>query len=47
MGFSLAIASHFAPNTGDNVLSADEVRIAQHLGRRIAEAALRLAGWER
>ena len=40
-------ASHFAPNTGDNVLSADEVRIAQHLGRRIAEAALRLAGWER
>jgi len=39
-------ASHFAPNSGDNVPSADEVRIAQHLGRRIAEAALRLAGWE-
>ena len=39
-------ASHFAPSAGDNVPSADEVRIAQHLGRRVAEAALRLAGWE-
>ena len=39
-------ASHFAPTPGDNVPSADEARIAQHLGRRIAEAALRLAGWE-
>ena len=27
-------------------LSSDEVRIAQHLGRRVAEAALRLQGWE-
>jgi NAD(P)H dehydrogenase (quinone) len=40
-------ASHFAPTPGDNVPSADESRIAQHLGRRVAEAALRLQGWER
>jgi len=39
-------ATHFAPNSVDTPLSADEVRIAQHLGRRIAEAALRLQGWE-
>lgn len=40
-------ATHFAPHTGDTTPSADEVRIAQHLGRRVAEAALRLEGWER
>ncbi len=40
-------ATHFAPNSEDLALSADESRIAQHLGRRIAEAALRLEGWER
>jgi len=39
-------ATHFAPNSTDTALSADEVRIAQHLGRRVAEAALRLQGWE-
>jgi NAD(P)H dehydrogenase (quinone) len=39
-------ATHFAPNPDDSELSADEVRIAQHLGRRVAEAALRLQGWE-
>jgi NAD(P)H dehydrogenase (quinone) len=40
-------ATHFAPSAGDTALSADEVRIAQYLGRRVAEAALRLEGWER
>ncbi|MDH5276748.1 MAG: NAD(P)H:quinone oxidoreductase [Gammaproteobacteria bacterium] len=40
-------ATHFAPNPGDTALSAEEIRIAQHLGRRVAEAALRLEGWER
>ena len=40
-------ATHFAPNSTDTALSIDEVRIAQHLGRRVAEAALRLQGWER
>lgn len=40
-------ATHFAPNSTDTGLSIDEVRIAQHLGRRVAEAALRLQGWER
>jgi len=39
-------ATHFAPSSADTALSADEVRIAQHLGRRVAEAALRLQGWE-
>ncbi|MEO7387398.1 MAG: NAD(P)H:quinone oxidoreductase [Gammaproteobacteria bacterium] len=39
-------ATHFAPQSGDNTPSADEVRIAQHLGRRVAEAAVRLEGWE-
>jgi NAD(P)H dehydrogenase (quinone) len=39
-------ATHFAPTPADNGLSADEERIAQHLGRRVAEAALRLQGWE-
>jgi NAD(P)H dehydrogenase (quinone) len=40
-------ATHFAPNPGETALSAEETRIAQHLGRRVAEAALRLEGWER
>jgi NAD(P)H dehydrogenase (quinone) len=40
-------ATHFAPHTGDTALSADEARIAQHLGRRVAESALRLEGWGR
>jgi len=40
-------ATHFAPNVADTTPSADESRIAQHLGRRVAEAALRLEGWER
>lgn len=39
-------ATHFAPGPGDPMLSPDEVRIAQHLGRRVAEAAIRLKGWE-
>jgi NAD(P)H dehydrogenase (quinone) len=38
-------ATHFAPGTGNTALSADEVRVAQRLGRRVAEAALRLQGW--
>jgi len=40
-------ATHFAPGTGDTVPSADEARVAQHLGRRVAEAALRLQDWRR
>lgn len=40
-------ASHFAPDTAATEPSADEARIAQHLGRRVAEVALRLAGWNR
>lgn len=39
-------ATHFAPNAADTELSSDEERIARHLGRRVAEAALRLQGWE-
>jgi NAD(P)H dehydrogenase (quinone) len=39
-------ATHFAPGPGDSTPSADEVRIAQRLGRRVAEAAIRLQGWE-
>jgi NAD(P)H dehydrogenase (quinone) len=39
-------ATHFAPGSTDTELSLEEVRIAQHLGRRVAEAALRLQGWE-
>ncbi|MEO8225097.1 MAG: NAD(P)H-quinone oxidoreductase, partial [Gammaproteobacteria bacterium] len=39
-------ATHFASGTSDIALSNDEVRIAQRLGRRVAEAALRLEGWE-
>ena len=40
-------ASHFAPETSQTEATPDEARIAQHLGRRVAEAALRLKGWER
>lgn len=40
-------ASHFAPDASQTEPSPDEARIAQHLGRRVAEAALRLEGWER
>lgn len=38
-------ATHFAPNTGDTHPTAHEAQVAQHLGRRVAEAALRLDGW--
>ena len=40
-------ASHFAPDADQTGTTPDEARIAQHLGRRVAEAALRLKGWER
>ena len=40
-------ASHFAPDASQIEPTPDESRIAQHLGRRVAEAALRLKGWER
>ena len=40
-------ATHFAPNSAEAATSPDEARIAQHLGRRVAEAALRLEGWRR
>lgn len=40
-------ASHVAPTQSDTQLTDEEARIAQHLGRRIAEVALRLRGWER
>jgi NAD(P)H dehydrogenase (quinone) len=39
-------ATHFAPGPADSALSEDEAQIARHLGRRVAEAALRLQGWE-
>lgn len=39
-------ATHVAFDDQDAVLSADEIRIAQHLGRRVALAALRLQGWQ-
>jgi NAD(P)H dehydrogenase (quinone) len=39
-------ATHFAPTSADSALSNHEIRIAQHLGRRVAEAAIRLQGWE-
>ena len=38
-------ASHFAPDSNQTEPTPDEARIAQHLGRRIAEVALRLQGW--
>lgn len=40
-------ATHVAFDEKSPTLSADEIRIAQHLGRRVAMAALRLDGWER
>lgn len=39
-------ATHFAPTSTASAPSDDEVRIARHLGRRVAEAAIRLQGWE-
>lgn len=39
-------ASHLAPDQNDTETSDDEARIARHLGRRVAAAALRLEGWE-
>lgn len=39
-------ATHFAPSQTETTLSAEEERIARHLGRRVAEAAIRLHGWE-
>lgn len=38
-------AGHVAPGKGDVEPSAEEAAIAQRLGRRVAEAALRLKGW--
>lgn len=40
-------ASHLARQPEETAPSPDEIRIAQHLGRRVAKAALRLEGWER
>jgi len=40
-------ATHFAPASSDSTPSEHEARIARHLGRRVAEAAIRLEGWER
>ncbi len=40
-------ASHIAYSSGDTTLSKEEAAIASHLGRRVAEAALRLRGWDR
>ncbi len=37
-------ASHLAPDPAQTLLSAEETRIATHLGRRVAAIALRLAG---
>lgn len=39
-------ASHVAWQQGQTKLTDEEQRIAEHLGRRIAEVALRLRGWE-
>jgi NAD(P)H dehydrogenase (quinone) len=39
-------ATHFAPTSAESSLSEHEARIARHLGRRVAEAAIRLQGWE-
>jgi NAD(P)H dehydrogenase (quinone) len=35
-------ASHLAPNETDTTLSDEEARIAEHLGRRVADVATRL-----
>jgi NAD(P)H dehydrogenase (quinone) len=40
-------AGHLAATADDLRPSPEEARIAQHLGRRVAEAALRLSGWDR
>ncbi len=40
-------ASHIAYSSGETELSKDEAAIASHLGQRVAEAALRLQGWDR
>ena len=40
-------ASHVASDAAGNVLTRDEEAIARRLGRRVAEAAERLKGWER
>jgi NAD(P)H dehydrogenase (quinone) len=40
-------ASHLAPAPGDSEPSPDEAAIARALGRRVAEAALRLDGFDR
>jgi NAD(P)H dehydrogenase (quinone) len=40
-------ASHLAPAPGDNEPSPEEAAIARALGRRVAEAALRLDGFDR
>jgi len=39
-------ATHFAPTSAESAPGEHEVRIARHLGRRVAEAAIRLEGWE-
>jgi NAD(P)H dehydrogenase (quinone) len=39
-------ATHFAPASTDSALSDHEVKIARHLGRRVAEVAVRLQGWQ-
>lgn len=40
-------ASHIAYSSGDITLSKEEAAIASCLGQRVAEAALRLQGWDR
>lgn len=40
-------AGHLARQPSDTETDADEIRIARHLGRRVAEVALRLEGWGR
>lgn len=39
-------ASHVAFDRDGTAPTGDEARIAQHLGRRVASLALRVAGWE-
>ncbi|MDJ0928929.1 MAG: NAD(P)H:quinone oxidoreductase [Gammaproteobacteria bacterium] len=39
-------ASHVAFSQSDTELTADEIAIAQTLGRRVAEVAVRLHGWD-
>ena len=39
--------SHVATESAGNRLTDDEEKIARRLGRRVAEAAERLKGWER